>query len=220
MRGISALLNFGRTYEALSAAFAVAEFDLDGKILDANPNFCRALGYERSEIVGQKHRIFMPPGEAEAPAYAEFWRRLTSGEPFQSQIQRIGKGGRRVWLQACYSPVRNAAGRVVRVVKVATDVSEAWRVHATLKAKLAAISRVQAIIEFTPTGEVIDANENFLELLGYRLDEIKGRHHRMFVDPAFAASDDYDRFWRDLNAGRFLAGDFKRIGKNGKTVWI
>jgi methyl-accepting chemotaxis protein len=103
---------------------------------------------------------------------------------------------------------------------VATDITAEKLKNAEFEGKINAISRVQGIIEFTPGGEVITANENFLNLLGYRLDEIKGQHHRLFVEPSYAQSSEYQEFWRKLNAGEYIAAEFKRIGKGRKEVWI
>ena len=192
---------------------------MDGKILTANENFCRALGYELSEIIGKHHSMFVDPAESASPAYAAFWANLKRGEFQQQQYKRIGKGGREVWIEASYNPV--FSGRhPVKVVKIATDITAIKLKAAEDAGKLAAISRVQAVIEFTPAGEVIAANENFLNLLGYTLSEIAGKHHAMFCDPDYVRSDSYRRFWDELAAGKPQADEFKRIGKGGREAWI
>jgi methyl-accepting chemotaxis protein len=205
---------------ALDKALAIIEFDPSGKILSANEQFCAVMGYRPSEIIGKHHRIFVKPEYAASQAYQDFWRKLGRGEFEQQEYLRIAKGGRQVWIQASYNPVRNASGKVSSIVKVASDTTDAKLRNATFEAKLEAISRVQGVIEFTPTGEVIDANDNFLAVLGYRRDEVKGKHHRMFVDPVHAKSPEYQEFWRKLNSGQFIAGEFKRVGKGNKEVWI
>jgi len=205
---------------AIDRSLAIIEFDLTGKILSANPNFCAVMGYEASEIVGRHHSMFVEPGYSQGDDYRAFWRKLGEGEFDSREYKRIGKGGKEVWIQATYNPVRNAAGRVVGVVKAATDITEIKLRNAETEGKLNAISRAQAVIEFTPAGEIITANEAFLQTLGYRLDEIQGRHHRMFVEPDYAGSANYAEFWRRLNAGDFVAAEFKRLAKGGKEVWI
>lgn len=209
-----------RNMAALDKSLAIIEFDPEGRILKANANFCRALGYEAQEIVGKRHNLFVDPSYAASQAYRDFWAQLASGQFDAREYLRIGKGGREVWIQASYNPVTNGAGKVVRVIKVATDITEQKNRAAEATAKLAAIERVQAVIEFTLDGEILDANANFLSVVGYAIDEIRGRHHRMFVDPAYAKSESYTEFWRKLNAGQFIAEEFKRIGKGGKEVWI
>ena len=219
-------LQFGRapcaaeTLAALDRSLAIIEFDPSGKILTANGNFCGAMGYDLSEIKGRHHNLFVDPAYARSPDYAAFWAKLGRGEFDAQEYLRVGKGGREVWIQASYNPVRNARGVVTRVVKAATVITEDKLRNAESEGKLDAISRVQAIIEFTPTGEVLNANDNFLRTLGYRLSEIQGQHHRMFVDPDHGRSSEYKAFWERLNAGEFIASEFKRVGKGGKAVWI
>ena len=206
--------------EALDTSLAMIEFDPDGVILAANANFCKALGYEEREIVGQRHSLFVEPEYAASQAYRDFWAKLARGEFDAREYLRLGKGGREVWIQASYNPVKNAAGRVTKILKVATDITAQKQAEAERSAKLAAVERVQATIEFTTDGIILDANDNFLTVVGYELSEIQGRHHSMFVEPALAASPAYADFWRKLNAGDFVAEEFKRIGKGGKEVWI
>ena len=205
---------------ALNRSLAIIEFDQKGTILTANENFCNALGYSLSEIKGQHHSMFVDPDYVRSPDYKAFWAKLNRGEFDAREYKRIGKGGRDVWIQASYNPVINSKGTVLKIVKVATDITAEKLKNAEFEGKINAISRVQGIIEFTPGGEVITANENFLNLLGYRLDEIKGQHHRLFVEPSYAQSSDYQEFWRKLNAGEYVAAEFKRIGKGRKEVSI
>ena len=208
------------TLDALNRSLAIIEFDPKGKVLSANENFCTALGYQASEIVGQHHSLFVEPAYARGAEYIDFWAKLGRGEFDAREYKRIGKGRRNVWIQASYNPVKSPTGKVVKVVKVATDITVAKLRNAEFESKQNAISLVQAIIEFTPTGEVITANENFLKVLGYRLDEIKGKHHRMFVEAACSGSRDYQDFWRKLSNGEFIVDAFKRVGKNGKEVFL
>ncbi|MDO8381250.1 PAS domain-containing methyl-accepting chemotaxis protein [Phenylobacterium sp.] len=212
--------NAGATLEALGRSLAIIEFDPKGNILTANENFCAALGYSLSEIKGRHHSLFVDPEVVRSPDYAAFWAKLGRGEFDAREYRRIAKGGREVWIQASYNPVKNAKGVVQKVVKVATDITAEKLRNADFAGKIAAISRAQATIEFTVDGEVLDANDNFLKALGYDLAEIKGRHHRMFVEPAFAQTAEYHDFWRRLNGGEFVAAEFKRIGKGGREVWI
>ncbi|MDO9248367.1 MAG: PAS domain-containing methyl-accepting chemotaxis protein [Phenylobacterium sp.] len=212
--------NAAATLEALGRSLAIIEFDPKGAILSANENFCAALGYSLSEIKGRHHSLFVDPEEARGPDYAAFWAKLGRGEFDSGEYRRNGKGGREVWIQASYNPVKNARGAVAKVVKIATDITAQKLRNADFEGKIEAVSRAQAMIEFTLDGDILDANENFLKALGYDLAEIKGRHHRMFVEPQFAQSAEYHDFWRRLNAGEFVAAEFKRIGKGGREVWI
>ncbi len=205
--------------EAVGRSQAIIEFTLDGAILGANDNFCRVLGYPLAEIVGRKHRIFVDKAEAETPEYQAFWTRLGRGEFSQGQYRRITRDGREIWIEASYNPVF-IGGRFSKVVKLATDITANKLKAAEDSGKIDAIGRVQAIIEFTPKGEILTANGNFLDALGYQLAEIQGRHHSMFCESAYAASEGYRGLWRRLAAGEFVADEFVRIGKGGRKVAI
>ncbi len=204
---------------AISKSQAVIEFDLDGKILRANENFCLTLGYQQDEIVGKHHSIFCEPDLTKAQAYREFWARLRSGSFETGCFTRLAKGGREVWIQATYNPVFRH-GKPIKVVKIATDVTGLREKAVEDAGKLNALSRSQAVIEFTPSGEITAANENFCNTLGYSLQEIVGKHHRIFCDRDYCLSDAYHQFWERLGSGEFIADEFVRVGKDGKEVWI
>ncbi|MBX3340433.1 MAG: PAS domain S-box protein [Nitrospira sp.] len=205
---------------AMSKSQAVIEFNLDGTVVTANDNFLTCLGYTLDEIKGQHHRMFCEPAWANSVEYSAFWAKLNRGEFDTGVYKRIGKGGKEVWIQATYNPIMNAAGKAQKVVKFATDVTEQKNKAAEFEGKLAAVSKAQAVIEFSLDGTIITANDNFLGCLGYSLDEIKGKHHRIFAEPAYANSSEYTAFWAKLNRGEFDAGVYKRIGKGGKEIWI
>ena len=205
---------------AINRVQAVIEFDLNGKILHANDNFLRALGYTLEEVVGQHHSMFVDPAYRSSHEYKEFWAKLGRGEYDANQYKRIGKGGKEVWIQASYNPIMDASGKPYKVVKFATDITEQKLKNADFEGQLAAISKVQAVIEFTLDGKVLTANDNFLNTLGYSINEIRGQHHSMFVDPVYRSSPEYREFWARLGRGEYDANQYKRIGKGGKEVWI
>lgn len=204
---------------ALSNSQAVIEFGLDGKIITANENFCRALGYELSEIQGRHHSMFCDPTYVASQEYKEFWANLGAGRFESREYKRISKTGQEIWIQASYNPVLSG-GKPYKVVKFATDITAQKLKSAEDAGKIEAISRAQAMIEFTPSGEILTANDNFLATLGYSLSEIQGKHHAMFCEPSYTQSADYQRFWQKLAGGEFVSEEFKRIGKGGKIVWI
>ena len=205
---------------AINKAQAVIEFDLSGTVLTANDNFLSALGYTLEEIKGRHHSLFVEPSYRDSAEYKQFWRELNDGKFQAAEFKRIGKGGREVWIQASYNPIFDENGKPFKVVKFATDVTARKLKDVDYQGQIAAIGKTQASIEFNLDGTIIDANENFLKTLGYSLDEIKGRHHSMFVEPAFRDSVEYKQFWRELNEGKFQTAEYKRIGKGGKVVWI
>ncbi|WP_245197603.1 methyl-accepting chemotaxis protein [Jiella mangrovi] len=205
--------------DALDKALAFIEFKPDGTIITANKNFCAVLGYDLHEITGKHHSIFLDPSEAQAPAYREFWDKLARGQFDAKQYKRRHKSGRDVWIEASYNPVF-AGKKVVKIVKVATDITASKLQSAENTGKLAALSKAQAVIEFETDGTIITANENFCSALGYALAEIKGRHHSMFVEPAVVATTEYREMWAKLGRGEFISSEFRRIGKGGKEVFI
>ncbi|MGR9192795.1 methyl-accepting chemotaxis protein [Rhizobium leguminosarum] len=204
---------------ALSNSQAMIEFDLSGKILTANENFCRALGYELREIVGKHHSMFVEPAYASSAEYKAFWTKLSAGKFDQQQYKRVGKGGREVWIEASYNPVFRR-GKPVKVIKIATDITAQKLKSAEDAGKIDALSRAQAIIEFTPTGEILTANDNFLTALGYSPAEIQGKHHSMFCEADYSRSEAYKEFWRKLASGQLVADEFMRVGKGGRKVYI
>jgi len=206
--------------DALGRSQATIEFKLDGTIITANDNFLSALGYSHDEIVGRHHSMFVEPGERQKPAYREFWEALGRGEFQAAEYKRIGKDGKEVWIQASYNPIVGPDGKPFKIIKFATDVTSRKIADADSSGQIEAIGKSQAVIHFKLDGTVITANENFLQTLGYRLDEIEGRHHSMFVDEKDRRSADYRAFWDALNRGEFQAAQYRRIGKGGKEVWI
>jgi len=207
-------------YQALDRVQAIIEFSLDGTVVSANENFLSIFGYELGEIVGKHHRLFCDPDYAESEAYAEFWKKLGRGEYHAAEFKRLAKDGRAIWLRASYNPVFDKDGKPVRVVKFATDVTASKLQIAEFEGKIRAIERAQAVIEFELDGTVITANENFLSIFGYGLDEIVGKHHRIFCDPGYAESPEYAQFWQKLGRGEYHADEFKRISKDGAEVWL
>ncbi|WP_428392599.1 PAS domain S-box protein [Lichenicoccus sp.] len=208
------------TLRAIRHSQAVIEFKPDGTILWANPRFLSVIGYDLAEIRGRHHSMFVPPEDRDSPAYRQFWQDLKSGEARTAEFKRFGKGGREIWLQATYTPILGPTGKPYKIVKFATDVSQAKLQSADRAGQVAAIGRSQAVIEFALDGTILNANGNFLTTMGYSLDEVVGRHHRMFVAPADQNSIEYSRFWDDLRAGTFKTAEFKRFGKNGREVWL
>ena len=213
-------LSDGGKISAVNRSQAVIEFNLDGTIVTANDNFLKAMGYTLAEIQGKHHSMFVEQAERDSAAYREFWAALNRGEYQAKEYKRIGKGGREVWILASYNPILDERGRPFGVVKFATDVTAQKLKTADSAGQLAAIGKSQAVIEFNLDGTIIDANDNFLHALGYTLAEIKGRHHSMFVEPSERDGGAYREFWAKLNRGEYQAGEYKRIGKGGREVYI
>lgn len=218
---------FGNNHEAdsilsaLDKSQGMIEFTPSGEILTANANFLKVMGYRLDEIKGRHHSIFVDDGLRNSREYTEFWQSLRDGKPGEVQmIRRFAKGGREVWIHGSYNPVRDRKGHVYKVVKFATDVTAERQRALDVQGQLEALNRAQAVISFAMDGTILDANENFLKAMGYRLDQIQGRHHSMFVDPLEAAGEGYSALWAGLRAGRFSQAEFKRLAAGGRTIYI
>lgn len=203
--------------EAIKAGAATLLFSPEGIILEASAPFLALMGYDAGELTGQPHSRLCPRAWAESDDYRQFWRRLAQGEAQSGTFERVNRQGETRWLEASYFPVRQQ-GRVTRVVKIASDVTQRHQKLQRLEALTEALDRSRAMIEFTPNGDIISANANFLNVMGYTLGEIAGRHHRIFCDEAFLREQ--PRFWEELARGQFKSGLFMRHNSRGQAVWL
>jgi methyl-accepting chemotaxis protein len=206
--------------DAINQAFAFIEFDTQGNILTANDIFLGAMGYKLNEIKGKHHSMFVDTAYTRSNEYKKFWNDLRGGESQSGEFSRVSKNGEVVWLLASYTPVADDKGKVVKVIKLATNITASKVLNADFTGQVAAIGKSQAVISFNMDGTIIDANENFLNPMGYKLSEVQGKHHRMFVEEGYGRSAAYTEFWAKLNRGEFISEEFKRVGKGGKEVWI
>lgn len=206
--------------DAINRSMAVVEFDLYGVVMRANENFFKTMGYRAEQVIGQPHRMFCTAAFGRSAQYNELWSRLKNGQFQSGTFERVDSQGRPVWLEASYNPIKDAAGRVVKVVKYAMDVTAKVQQESEANAKLDAIDRAMAVIEFNLDGSIITANQNFLTRMGYTLAELKGNHHRLFCTAELVNSSAYQDFWRRLNQGELFQGQFERVDKRGQTVWL
>lgn len=219
-RSHEALASLQAKLAAISRSMAMIEFTPDGTILDANERFCQAMGYSAEELRGKHHRLFCDPGYAKSAEYQQLWRELGQGKAISGTFERIDKAGREVWLEASYMPVLDEQRQVTSVIKVASDISQRVMEEHESESLLKAIGRSMAVIEFTPQGRVIKANQNFLDTMGYRLDEVVGRHHGLFCLAHERESAEYREFWASLNRGEYHSHRFERVDKHGRTVYL
>ncbi|MDR6349058.1 PAS domain-containing methyl-accepting chemotaxis protein [Pantoea sp. SORGH_AS_0659] len=208
------------TLSSLQDAIAMVEFTPEGKILTANELFLERMGYTLKEIVGQHHSMFCTADMLNSPQYRDFWRRLNRGEGFSDKFLRVAKHSRPIWLEANYVPVQDRSGRVIKIVKLASDITARIMDAQEQRAMTTAIERSMAVIAFNLKGEVLMTNDNFLKTMGYNASEVIGVHHSQFCPPEMRNSDEYRRFWHKLNQGEFISGQFQRLNKRGQTVWL
>jgi diguanylate cyclase (GGDEF)-like protein/PAS domain S-box-containing protein len=206
--------------KANDASQAVIEFRMDGAIIAANPRFLALMEYRADEIVGQRHRIFVHPEYAASQEYRQFWQALERGEFQTGEFQRFKNNGDIVWVQATYAPIIGLDGKPEKVVEFATDITERKRTEARLAGHAKAIDASQAVIEFRMDGTIVTANQRYLSMMGYSEHELVDRHHRIFLRPEYAGSEEYRQFWLALERGEIQTGEFQRFAKNGDPVWM
>ncbi|HEC1753049.1 TPA: PAS domain-containing protein [Campylobacter lari] len=205
---------------AISKTMAMIEFQTDGTIISANENFLKTMNYSLDEIKGKHHSMFCLPEVVKSQRYVDFWRDLKSGKSKNGLFRRIAKGGKDIYLEANYLPILNQNNEVYKVIKFANDITQRHYEMLDLKNTIDAANRSMAIIEFNPYGEILNANENFTQTMGYSLNEIKGKHHSMFCEEKFRNSKEYTIFWEELRSGKFQSGKFIRFGKNNKLIHL
>ncbi|MBX1885920.1 PAS domain-containing methyl-accepting chemotaxis protein [Campylobacter peloridis] len=212
--------NFQDILNAISNTMAMIEFQTDGTIINANENFLKTMNYSLDEIKGKHHRMFCLPEVVNSQRYVDFWKDLKNGKSRNGLFRRIAKGGKDIYLEANYLPIIDSNNKVYKVIKFANDITQRHYEMLDLKNTIEAANRSMAIIEFDPQGEILNANENFTQTMGYSLNEIKGKHHSMFCEEKFRNSKEYTIFWEELRSGKFQSGKFVRFGKNNKLVYL
>lgn len=203
--------------QGINSNLAMIEFTSDGIILDANELFLKVVGYKLQDIVGKHHQIFCEKEYVQTSEYREFWSLLAAGKTQARRFVRVTKSGDKVWLEATYFPIMDN-GKVLKIIKIASDVTNETQEALEHQAIIAALDRSQAIVEFTPEGNILNANKNFQNCVGYSLKEIIGKHHRMFCHEDFYRQN--PDFWETLQRGDIKTGTFERVGSHGQKIWL
>ncbi len=205
---------------AISSRTPMIEYDLEGNILGANDTWERATGFKVSEVRGKHHRMFVPAEERDTPEYRAFWEKLRQGEVQSAVYRRVAKDGRPIWVEATFYPVRNLFGRLSKVVTCIVDITERMTALADGAGQLAAINKAQCVVDLDMKGLVLGANENFLRVFGYSLDELKGQHHDVLVDVSEREKAEYRALWSKLARGEYESGKFRRRSRDGREIWV
>lgn len=208
------------SFAAIDASLMLVEIDFDGTIRSVNDCFLAHFESRREEVLGQPYRHFCSSIRADEVGVDGVLARLAAGEPVMRTFEHVGPQARTTWMALSMLPVKDALGHASHVLILARDVTEAKTQSVENQCKLDAISRSHGIIEFDLSGNILDANETFLKLTGYRLDEIRGQHHRLFVDSEEQRSPEYRQFWQRLGRGETASGEYLRFGRNGRRLWI
>lgn len=206
--------------EAFRNVTAVICFSPDGTILNANKHFLNVVGYAENEIVNKHHSMFLTEKEKNSSDYKTFWSKLAAGHAHSGDFLRVKKDTSYCYIHATYFPIKNAHGTVIKVVKLASDITKNVMEKQAHQAELEAISKALGRIEFDLNGIILNANQNFLDIVGYSLDEIVGQHHSMFTTETYRNSQEYKEFWQRLGKGEVFKGRFKRVGKGGGIAYL
>ncbi|WP_299459258.1 PAS domain S-box protein [uncultured Microscilla sp.] len=206
--------------EAIDRSSAVIEFDLSGNILTANDTFLQAFGYTLHDLKDKHHQIFVASEYQRSEEYRQFWQKLQNGQFIEGEFKQYTQSGEEIWIKGNYNPILDINGKPYKVIQFASDITQEKKLSQDLDNQMAAINKSNAVVEFDLNGHVTDANELFSQLTGYQLEEVRGKHHQIFIDAQEAQSDEYSQFWHKLQNGQFIEGEFKRLTKEGEKIWI
>jgi diguanylate cyclase (GGDEF)-like protein/PAS domain S-box-containing protein len=199
---------------------AKIEYDVSGFIISANDKFLELMNYSWKDIQKQHHKLFLSKQFSESEEYKKFWTSLQEGKHCFSETKRIANFGREVWLQSAYLPIEDEEGKIIKISNIVSDITLQKKENLRNLARIEAVRKSQSVIEFDRNGIIQTANDNFLDLMGYKIDDITGKHHSIFVDDNFSKSKEYKKFWDGLKQGNFQSGEFKRKNKSGDEIWI
>jgi methyl-accepting chemotaxis protein len=205
--------------DIMNTTSIVSEADKKGDIVSINDKFVEISKYSRHELIGAPHNTTRHP-DMPKETFKQMWATIGRGEIFRGVIKNRAKDGTPYYVDAVVAPILGENGKPKKYLGVRYDITAAEIERQNARGILGAIDASYAYIEFNLSGQVLSANKNFLQVLGYRSEEVVGQHHRMFVDPAEANAPAYTEFWRELNAGKAQTKVFRRIAKNGQDVWI
>ena len=203
--------------DSIKQSVATIEFTPNGDILDVNDLFLNITGYQRNEVIGIHHSNMCIPEYTKSNEYQSFWKLLRQGEANKGTFMRKHKSGETIWLEATYFPIIEN-GHVTKIMKIATDVTDKKIASMSKEAVFTALDKSQAIIEFTPQGHILNANDNFLNAVQYNLKNIQGKHHRIFCEESFYKEN--PTFWEDLQQNNFKSGQFLRKDAHGNDLWL
>lgn len=214
------LMSVEQVKSSLDSEMLVLQLDPHGRIESANSNFEKEMLYSAGQLIGRNIEEIVPPHVKELDFYHRMKGAITRGEHLNGAFRLLRGNGEEAWLRSILQPVKSSDGRIKHFSMHSSDLTrtiEASREHESL---IKALMRSTALIEFNLQGEVLTANDRFLNAMGYTLEQVRGKPHRMFCEPEEANSPAYQAFWDKLRRGEFVADRFKRVDAHGRTVWL
>ncbi len=196
------------------------EFDISGKMSEANLPLRKLFEADQDELIGVDHAALCDPEFGRSRRHTEFWDKLMAGQEVVGEFRRFSPSGKAMWLQMGYVPVTNAEGRVTRIAAVAQDVTEAKEEAQATASRYAAVERAIGVAEYELDGTLNSANQAFLDAAGYTLGEIRGRSHALFCDPARTPESEQKAMWEALRGGETVSGEMQRVASGGRELWL
>jgi methyl-accepting chemotaxis protein len=206
--------------DSIYSEMMVLEIEPDGRVRYANDNFLGEMLYQREALLGRNLESLIPPSFHQEANYQKLQQARRQNEHISGAYRLLRGNGEEAWLRAIWQPVLNGQGNLAYFTLCANDLTRTITSSREHEGLIDALLRSTAVIEFNLAGEVLTANERFLSGMGYRLEQIQGKHHRTFCDPEEYNSQAYREFWARLNRGEFVAGRFKRVDSHGREVWL
>ncbi|MGF6590380.1 methyl-accepting chemotaxis protein [Pseudomonas sp. 2835] len=205
---------------SLDSEMLVLQLDPQGRIESVNSNFEKEMLYSSHQLIGRNIEEIVPAHVKQLDFYQRMKQAITRGEHLNGAVRLLRGNGEEAWLRSILQPVKNSEGRIKYFTLHSSDLTRTIETSREHESLIKALMRSTAVIEFNLNGEVLTANERFLQTMGYKLDQVVGKHHRLFCEPEEYNSVGYHAFWDKLRRGEFVAERFKRIDAHGRVVWL
>jgi methyl-accepting chemotaxis protein len=206
--------------DSLYRELMIMEIDPQGRVQHANPLFLSEMGYQLDELVGRPIDSFFSDEFRREPNYASLKMTMQRAEHLNGAFRLLKANGEEAWLRSIWQPIKGSDGSLHHFALCASNLTRTIATSREHESVISALRRSTAVIEFDLSGNVLNANDRFLEGMGYRREQIKGKHHRMFCEREESDSAAYREFWARLDRGEYIAERFKRIDANGRVVWL
>ncbi|MFP3994175.1 PAS domain-containing methyl-accepting chemotaxis protein [Pseudomonas capeferrum] len=214
------LLSVEQVKSSLDSEMLVLQLDPQGRIEMVNGNFESEMLYRADQLLGRKLEDIVPAHVKTLDFYQRMKSAISRGEHLNGAFRLLRGNGQEAWLRSILQPVKNSEGRLKYFTLHSSDLTRTIETSREHESLIKALMRSTAVIEFGLDGTILTANERFLTAVGYRLEQICGKHHRIFCEPAEANSAGYQAFWDKLRRGEYIAERFKRVDAHGRVVWL
>lgn len=214
------LMSIEQVKSSLDSEMLVLQLDPQGRIEMVNGNFESEMLYRAEQLLGRNIEDIVPAHVKSLDFYQRMKSAITRGEHLNGAFRLLRGNGQEAWLRSILQPVKNSEGRIKYFTLHSSDLTRTIETSREHESLIKALMRSTAVIEFGLDGTILTANDRFLATVGYRLEQIRGKHHRMFCEPEEANSAGYQAFWDKLRRGEYVAERFKRIDAHGRVIWL